>query len=637
VIVALVYYVINSSSKPIKPASTKSTVEIFREARKQEAIQENDDRFPLTILFGTQSGTSEKLAVLLKKEALQKNFRVKLLDLENYKEDDLEKEKMVIILISTYGEGDPPDAARPFYEWLMSESHSDDELSKVNYTVFGLGNKTYDHFNKMAKDFDTRLSAMGAHCVYPTGEGDDDGCLDDDFSSWKSGLWVAIGEHFSLKNLSELGSAGYVRDTKLILHDSSFELPKTSSGKKVDQKTPFISTIKSTRELHTSNSDRSCLDIEFELNEQFSYLPGDHLGVYPENSSDLVKRLASRLEVDLNQKFSLVSVENSETVVMGPCTIQHALSRLCDITSLPGKNLLKNLSEYATDPQEKEFLLKISSTTKEPPSWESWIKQDLRNIVEVMEDMKSVKIPFDLLLELLPRLAPRYYSISSSRKLKPSSVHITAVHVRYEKPTGRVHDGVCTTFLREKHLSRESEEKTSDFSAPIFVRKSNFHLPSNPKVPVIMVGPGTGIAPFCGFIQERKSKVREAAEGTEFGDFVLFFGCRERCTDFIYQQELENAVQEKVLSHLFVAFSRESSEKVYVQHKIKEQGKLIWDLIDRKGAYIYVCGDANKMAKDVSSTLHAISVEHGNLTPQQSKAYWHSLQNCGRYLQDVWV
>eukprot|EP01099_Mayorella_cantabrigiensis_P008831 TRINITY_DN871_c0_g1_i2.p1 TRINITY_DN871_c0_g1~~TRINITY_DN871_c0_g1_i2.p1 ORF type:complete len:492 (+),score=102.45 TRINITY_DN871_c0_g1_i2:551-2026(+) len=491
----------------------------------------------------------------------------------------------------------------------------------------------------MAQDFDSRLSDLGAFRVYPKGEGDDDGCLDDDFNNWKSGLWTAIGEHFSLKNITESVNTGYVRDTKLVLHDQDFEVTTNTSVKKYDHKTPFISKIVSTRELHTPNSDRSCLDVEFELAQSLSYSPGDHLGVYPENRPELVKRLINRLEIDANQKFSLVSVENPNSVVLGPCTVLHALTCLCDITSLPGKNMLKVLSEYATDPTEKEFLTKISSASSrsgDSNTWDSWIKHDLRNIVEVLEDLPSIKIPFDLFLELQPKLAPRYYSISSSRKLNPSTVHITAVHLHYDKPTGRVHEGVCTTFLKEKHDARENN-LSCGLIAPIFVRQSNFHLPSNTKVPVIMIGPGTGIAPFCGFIQERKIRMQEAAPGTEFGEFILFFGCRNRCTDFIYQKELENAVQEKVLTQLFVAFSREASEKIYVQHKMKEEGQLVWDLIDRRGGYLYVCGDANKMAKDVSATLHAIATEYGKLTTQQSNAYWHSLQSCGRYLQDVWA
>jgi len=372
--------------------------------------------------------------------------------------------------------------------------------------------------------------------------------------------------------------------------------------------------------------------LEFDI-DNLTYEPGDHLGMYPENQTSLVTKLAQRLGVDLDQKFSLVSTESDSNVVLGPCTVREALTSLCDITSLPRKNVLKVLSEYTDNPEDKAFLIQLASGSAReqgPKTYESWIKKDLRNIVEVLEDIPSVKIPFDLLVEILPRLTPRYYSISSSLKLNPSKVSITAVLVNYTKPTGRTHDGVCTTWLKQKQTGQNTE-----LSAPIFMRKSGFRMPSNPKTPIIMVGPGTGFAPFRGFIQERKHQLQTSPE-TSFGEALLFFGCRTRDQDYIYQEELEQAVEEKVLTGLWVAFSREKEEKVYVQHKIRENGALVWDLIDAKGAYFYVCGDGHRMAKDVQDALTAVAVEHGKLTQQQAEEYVHSLHSLTRYLQDVW-
>jgi len=604
-----------------------------KETKPAEAA--NDSKFPITILYGSQSGTAEDLSAILKKEALRRNFRVKVCDLETYNRDDLEKEKMVIFLVATYGEGEPTDNSREFHDWLSNGDLPDNVFENVNYTVFGLGNTTYEHYNRMGRSFDKLLKKYGAHTVYARGEGDDNGCLEDDFNNWKAGLWTGIAEFFVLEDLlQEARNAPFVRDTKVILYDPSFELPeKTSTSSEVDLKNPRLSKISEIRELHTEKSDRSCLHIEFDLADKMTYEPGDHLGVYPENQPSLVARLASRLGVDLDQKFSLVSTESETKTVVGPCTVRHAFSSLCDITSLPRKNVLKVLAENTDNPADKEFLFQLasgSSRDQGPNSYESWIKKDLRNIVEVLEDLPSVKISFDLLVEILPRLSARYYSISSSLKLNPGKVSATAVLVNYTKPTGKVHDGVCTTWFKQKQTG------TSELTAPIFLRKSTFRLPANPKFPIIMVGPGTGLAPFRGFIQERKYQMQTASPETTFGESLLFFGCRTRDQDYIYQDELEKAVEEKVLSHLFVAFSRETQEKVYVQHKLKENGALIWNLIDSKNAYLYVCGDGHQMAKDVQEALTSIAIEHGKLGKQQSEDYVHSLQSVGRYLQDVW-
>jgi NADPH-ferrihemoprotein reductase len=258
------------------------------------------------------------------------------------------------------------------------------------------------------------------------------------------------------------------------------------------------------------------------------------------------------------------------------------------------------------------------------------VLEDRRNIIAVLEDLQSFKPPLDHLLELLPRLQARYYSISSSAKMHPTSVHITAVLVEYTTRTNRTNRGVATSWLKRKQ--QKMQAGGAGVFAPIYIRHSSLRLPYHSSKPVIMVGPGTGLAPFRGFIQDRAT-VKQA--GKELGQTVLFFGCRHKSEDFIYEEELEGYRDDRVLSQLNVAFSRDQPEKVYVQHLLREKGAEVWSLLEKQG-YFYVCGDARHMARDVQTALLQVIQEEGGLDSHTASEYVKKLQKRNRYLQDVW-
>lgn len=364
--------------------------------------------------------------------------------------------------------------------------------------------------------------------------------IEDDFITWKDRFWPAVCDYFDIESTGEevlSRQYGLVEHPEMStdriytgeiarLHSLSNQRPP------YDAKNPYIAPIRVNRELHTGGG-RSCMHIEFDIdNSKMRYDAGDHLAVYPTNDSDLVEKLAQLCNADLDTVFSLINTDTESSKKHPfpcPTTYRVALTHYIEITAIPRTHILKELAEYCTDEKDKEFLRLMAQTTPEGKAkYQSWIQDACRNIVAILEDTPSCKPPIDHLCELLPRLQPRYYSISSSGKLYPTNVHITAVLVHYETPTGRTNKGVATTYL--------SMRKPNDGevpSAPIFVRKSQFRLPTKTEIPIIMIGPGTGLAPFRGFIQERDLA---NSEGKTVGETLMYFGCRKKAEDYIYQQ-----------------------------------------------------------------------------------------------------
>jgi len=618
--------------------------------KKPAEVIPEDTKGKIKILFGTQTGTAEDFSRTLAREARKYHIYAQVVDMEAYDNAQLPNEPYVIIVTSTHGEGEPPDTAKSFYKHLGSEL-SPTHLEKVNYTVFGLGNKTYEQYNAVGRYMDARMEAAGAKKFFERGEGDDDCSLEEDFNKWKKRLWPALCKRMGLDDAVDASV-----DEKFVPRFKLVHCPPSTAGKfslrgglkKVhrdgtpvyDIKNPYMATVTVNRELHGNDSDRSCRHIEFEIGDNLKYEAGDHLGVFPENTTSLVEQLAARLGADLNQVIALVPTESSlpanlssdaelkaaaDESLVGPCTLRQILTDAIDITTPPRKTVLRGLAEYATDPKEKEELLHLSKDG-EQDKYAQWIKHDQRTVLEVLNHFPSVSPPLPALLELMPRLAPRFYSISSSPNIYPGFVHITSVVVRFSTPTGREHAGVCSTWMADLQPGCH---------VPVFIRESSFKLPAAP-APVIMVGPGTGLAPFRGFLQEINYRKNKKSQGE--WESVLFFGCRHRKHDYIYEDELTGYARDETLTRLHVAFSREQGKKVYVQDKLEEEEtrKELWHFINDKSGYFYVCGDARQMAKSVHHALVKIVKECGNMDEEKANAYVENLQKSGRYLQDVW-
>lgn len=586
----------------------------------------------MRVLWASQTGTAESFAQTMVDEAAKHGITAVSMDIDLYDPLQMAKDTAVLcFVVATYGEGEPTDNSKFFVESMNGAEAA--RCEAVRFTVFGLGNKTYQQFNAMGRLFDRRLAELGARRVAERGEGDDDANLEEDFKAWRRRTWPVLvaalkgtappapgaapdtdeadepatwQPHYRLEACADGGAA-----------EERFEWREAQSGP-FDAKRPFVSRVLVTRELHTGG-DRSCRHIELELAAGQSYEPGDHLAVYAPNPSLLVQRLLDRLGVaDAAQVVRLVGLRDPANVHLGPVSIRSALRYFLDITSPPRKQMLVALAAHCADKASAAALLAMASKEGHE-TYMREVKAPSTTLEELLSEHPSCRPPLDLVLQLLPRLAPRYYSISSAPGASPGRVSITVAVLRYVNSKGRQHDGVCTTWLAALPVGAP---------VPMFVRTSSFRLPPAASTPVLMVGPGTGLAPFRGFVQAR------ALAGAPAAATVLYFGCRHREHDYLYREELEAHAAAGHLT-LVTAFSREHTAKCYVQHRIDEHAAAVAALL-QAGAWVYVCGDARRMPAEVREALAGALVKHGAMSAAEADATLERMHKEGRYQLDVW-
>jgi len=637
----------------IKPMAAPSSPDSGGTTEKGFLAKMKKTNRRMVVFYGSQTGTAEEFAGRLAKEGARYGLKGLVADPEEEDmdelqrlaevEEQLEAPCLAVFMVATYGEGDPTDNAVEFHEKLTSDGM---DLSGMKYAVFGLGNKTYEHFNAMAKFCDSKMEELGGKRVHILGSGDDDANLEDDFITWKEAFWSSVCAEFKIEASSEdfntrqyehkvLGEGDY-KEEKVYKGEVARLRSYITQRPPFDVKNPFLAPITVNRNLHGPDSGRHGLHIELNVEgSRIRYDAGDHVAVYPTNNLDLVNSIGTLLNIDMDQVFSMTNVdEDSSKKHPFPCptTYRTALSHYVEITALPRTHILKELAKYTSDPEERAKLELMTSTSAEGKAmYQAWVVDGCRHLGHILTDLPSCKPPVDHLLELLPRLQPRFYSIASSGKAHPTSIHICGVVVEYQIPDGRTNLGVCTTWLKEKVTVGEGEDMICP-KVPVYVRRSQFRLPNRPSTPVIMIGPGTGLAPFRGFIQER---AWQKSQGKQVGPTILFFGCRNKAHDYIYQEELEEWEKDGLLT-LNVAFSRDQAEKRYVSHLLREKGEDMWKLLDEQAAHLYVCGDAKMMAKDVRNIITELCREHGKMTETEAENFVKKLESQKRYSADVW-
>lgn len=549
-----------------------------RELQQVHALVEEDDKVDTTdgivirILFGTQTGTSEKFAKELRSKIGDvyghEEVKVCVEDIETYKHDRLHAETYVFFFVATYGDGEPTDTAVDFDQWLNEAAEMGEEIFHgVKYGVMALGNREYEHFCIFGKKVDRVMEQLGAIRIAERVDGDDSKCIEDDFENFAKNAMDGLAKEEALQAIAattehhDLTTAD-VPAYKVELYSEPLQ-PLTRTMTHMSH----VASISHIRELHSELSDRSCLHVELDISMSgVAYEPGDHVAILPENCPEIVEEAGACLGVSLDTMFTLSLPEGNPDELLppfaGPISLRCALSKYADLTNAPQKLSLKLLSAFATDPVEAEQLLFLSSPEGRE-KYTQMVHNNAMSLLELMQAFPSAKPSLGAFFgSICARVQPRYYSISSSPSAAPNHIHITAAVVHEKKPSGRIHKGVCTNWLSTQELGA---------IAPMHVRKSHFKLPADPTVPIVMVGPGTGIAPFRGFLQER---AKLNSKGVALGPALLFFGCRRRDVDYIYQEELEGYVNDGTLTALYLAFSRELDHKVYVQHKLLENSNL---------------------------------------------------------------
>lgn len=537
---------------------------------------------PVTILFGSQTGTAETLSKKLAKQLKAANCEPRILDMSEVTPEDLKSIQHLLLITSTYGEGEPPDNAQSFHAALMAEGAP--TLTDLNYSVLGLGDSSYADFCQCSKQFDARLEALGAKRVAPMLEADGD--PDDVFAEWLTSVQAVLGES---------GTAATSASTT-VAEEVDPDAPLYT------KKNPFPAKLLKTENLNKAGSSKATHHIEISLEGSgIEYEVGDALGVFPENNVKLVDEIIAAAGFN---------PDDLAPVPQGPdLQLFEALRFHYDISVLTSPFLLA-CARLSQNPELKE----IAADEAKRKAYMVG-----RGLVDPIVDF-DVKFPTtEYLVAPLKSLSARLYSISSSPKAHPGEVHLTVGKVAYDTH-GRQRLGVCSSYLSDHKLDRPVKVYMHSNKA--------FRLTEDNDAPAIMIGPGTGIAPFRAFLGEREAR---GAKGKNW----LLFGDQHQATDFLYEDQITAWMKSGLLTRFDTAFSRDQAEKVYVQNRIVEHAEEFYAYLE-EGGYIYICGDASRMAKDVDAAIHQAVQIAGSKTEDVAKAYVEALKKAKRYLRDVY-
>ncbi|MEM1300306.1 MAG: sulfite reductase flavoprotein subunit alpha [Pseudomonadota bacterium] len=529
---------------------------------------------PLDILFGTQTGNAEEVANEAATLAQSRGFKPQVADLDAIEMDQLAAMEHLIVVVSTYGEGEMPDNAELFWEALSASTAP--RLENLQYGVLALGDTSYEHFCQAGKLIDMRLEQLGAKRLAARVDCDVD--FEEAATAWLEGTVPDTGGPATEAPAPKPAKSGWGR------------------------KNPYVATMLDNRNLSGAKSAKEIRHIAFDLGDSgMTYEAGDALGVMPVNAPDLVDVWLARL----GRTFG--------TMIHGfDAPLGELLSTRLEIMT-PSRDLIRGIEAQA---RHDELSHVVGNGDKEALEHFLWGKDtlDLLNLNSGL-DLDAAEV-----LGWLKPLQHRAYSISSSPKAHEGEVHLTVAAVRWMYE-GRGHKGVCSTFLAD-HVQEGA-------TAGIFMSPNKaFRVPEDDSLPMIMVGPGTGVAPFRAFLEESRAR---AASGTNW----LFFGDQHRESDFIYETEISEMSASGLLTRLDLAFSRDQAEKIYVQHRMIENGKDLYALLE-EGAHFYVCGDATRMAKDVDAALHKVIETQGGVTPEAATEYVNRLKREKRYVRDVY-
>ncbi|MBS4723377.1 MULTISPECIES: assimilatory sulfite reductase (NADPH) flavoprotein subunit [Aeromonas] len=533
----------------------------------------------LTILYGSQTGNAKGVATAIKAQAEARGLPVTLSSMADYKPKQLKKESHLLVVVSTYGEGEPPESAVDLFEQLKKGKIG--KLDGLKFAVLGLGDSSYEFFCQTGKDFDDFLAKAGAERIYELASLDVD--YQDAAKSWGEQALNAITATLST------GAAS---------NSVASAVQQAVGHSQYSKENPFPASLSVNQKITGRDSTKDIRHIEINLADSgLTYQPGDALGVWFDNDAELV-----------NEVLALTGLSGDEATAHG--SLRAALSSHFELTRLHG-GFITGLADISDNAALKDLAGDKAQVNALVAS---------AQVVDVLKRFPTA-LTAEQLVSLLRPLTPRLYSIASAQSEVEEEVHLTVGVVRYPQEDGTVRSGAASSYLADRLIE--------DGEVRVFVEHNdNFRLPQNPDTPVIMVGPGTGIAPFRAFMQEREA---QGAEGKNW----LFFGNPHFTQDFLYQVEWQRYVKSGLLSKISLAFSRDQANKIYVQDRLREAGLELYQWLEA-GAHFYVCGDANKMAKDVQEALLEVIAEHGHKSREEAEEYLSELRRAKRYQRDVY-
>lgn len=538
----------------------------------------------ITLISASQTGNARRLAEQLRDDLLAAKLNVNLVNAGDYKFKQIAQERLLIIVASTQGEGEPAEEAVALHKFLLSKKAP--KLPETAFAVFGLGDTSYEHFCQAGKDFDNKLAELGAERLLDRVDADVE--YQESAQQWRQQVVAAL----QARAPAQSTAAAAITQSGVVDEITSSPYSKTA---------PLTALLSVQQKITGRNSEKDVRHIEIDLGDSgLRYQPGDALGVWFDNSPALVDELLALLWLKGDE---LVSIDGQNMPV------SQALHSHLELT----QNTTVIVDKYAALSRDETLIALLADRAA--------LQHYAKNtpIVDMVRQAPS-DLNADQLVALLRPLTPRLYSIASSQAETENEVHITVGVVRYDIE-GRPRTGGASGYLADR--------LEVDGDIRIFIEHNdNFRLPANPETPVIMIGPGTGIAPFRAFMQQREA---EGATGKNW----LLFGNPHFTEDFLYQVEWQRYVKDGLLTRIDLAWSRDQADKIYVQDKLREQGAELWSWI-QQGAHIYVCGDANRMAKDVEQVLLDVVALHGAMDTEQADEYLSELRLARRYQRDVY-
>jgi cytochrome P450 / NADPH-cytochrome P450 reductase len=581
---------------------------------------------PVLVLYGSNLGTAEDLAHRIGDGGTAHGFATTVAPLDDYT-GRLPAQGAVVVVTSSYN-GTPPDNAVKFCDWLRSGSIAADQLKGVRYTVFGCGDRDWTAtFQAIPRLVDAQLEVHGAQRIHLRGEGDARGDFDGQFQSWYAGLWTALSAALAI----EAGAVEAAAVQAPLYTLEYVTAPETNPYATASGAQPLpilvnreLTAVDGQQNGRSRPATRSTRHLEVALREGMSYRTGDHLAVIPHNSMELIERVLVRFGVGRDAFVTIHrnSPGTTQLPLDQPVSVLGLLARYVELQDVATRGQIKRMADFDECPPEREQLLALA----DDPRYTDEVLAKRLTLIDLLEAYPACALPPNVFLEWLRPLRPRYYSISSSPLADARTCAITVAVVDAPARSGHgTFNGTCSSYLKRQPARN---------AVYAFTRSPQmaFRPPDNPAIPIIMVGPGTGFAPFRGFLQERAALKQQ---GARLGRSLLFFGCRTP-DEFIYQDELR-AWSDQGITEVSTAFSRvEGQPKTYVQDQIRAHADDVWQLI-QDGAVIYICGDAGRMEPDVRKAFTDIYQAKTGAGEQQAADWLDQMTRANRYLADVWA